>query len=298
MENKKIYLIISISILSILLISLAVTFAWFLPKTNTSIIQSGDIEVDIKGYVNQTEGEEKSNCEGYPKKLSNDESIKINFEFFDNILTFAFVIENKSKVDVDLELKLSDFSKYIFESYANEVSETLKKEALKYNSKFFLYFDKAKIVDGNDIAEETNINFNNITNDRKENDLNFVLPSFKCDDSTSYLWKYSYNNTFLKFNISAGKVVTVYFSLKNSQSSVSIKNDYLNWLNDYGVNYIKDIKNVEDEVLIKKFLQSYYEEEVSTLLNDGNEMILPNTNFNLDYFEFVVNSSKEYNEEA
>lgn len=64
------------------------------------------------------------------------------------------------------------------------------------------------------------------------------------------------------------------------------------------MNYVKDIKNVEDEVLIKKFLQSYYEEEVSTLLNDGNEMILPNTNFNLDYFEFVVNSSKEYNEEA
>lgn len=297
MKNKKIYLVISISILSILLISLTVTFAWFLPKANSSIITSGDISVDIKGYVNQTEGEENNSCEGYPKKLFDSESVKINFEFFDNKLTFAFIVENKSNIDVDVELKMSDFSKYIFESYSSEISTSLKEEASKYNSKFFLYFDNAKVVEGNDISGETEISFNTITDDRKETILDFVKPSFECDDETSYLWKYSYNNTFLNFKIDSNKTVTVYFSLKNSQSSVSIKNDYLNWLNNYGLNYIKDIKNVENEDSIKEFLQLYYNEEVSTLLNDENEMILTNTNFNLDYFEFVVNSSKEYNEE-
>ena len=82
------------------------------------------------------------------------------------------------------------------------------------------------------------------------------------------------------------------FSLKNSQSSTSIKGDYLNWLYSYGLNYIKDIKNIVDEDAIKLYLNKYYEEEVSTLLSDGDQIILPDTIFNLDYFEFVASTIK------
>ena len=55
---------------------------------------------------------------------------------------------------------------------------------------------------------------------------------------------------------------------------------------------IKDIKNITDEEAIKIYLKRYYDEEVSTLLSDGDQVVLPDTIFNLDYFEFVASTKK------
>ena len=113
MKSKRLYLIASITILSIVLIGFGITYAWFLPKANSSVIKSGDISLNITGYVNQTEGDDNTICQNYPKALKND-TIDLNLNFFDNTLTFGFVIENTSKADANVEIKLSDFSKYIF----------------------------------------------------------------------------------------------------------------------------------------------------------------------------------------
>ena len=288
MKSKRLYLIASITILSIVLIGFGITYAWFLPKANSSVIKSGDISLNITGYVNQTEGDDNTICQNYPKALKND-TIDLNLNFFDNTLTFGFVIENTSKADANVEIKLSDFSKYIFESYGNEITTALKKKAALYNSKFFLYFDRAKLVDGSDIS----INDGKITfNDSVGEKIELLSPYFVCDDKTLFLWKYSNNNPFINFNVNIGETKTIYISLKNSQSSTSIKVDYLNWLYSYGINYIKDIKNITDEEAIKIYLKRYYDEEVSTLLSDGDQVVLPDTIFNLDYFEFVASTKK------
>lgn len=288
MKSKRLYLITSITILSIVLVGLGITYAWFLPKANSSVIKSGDVSLNITGYVNQTEGDDNTICQDYPKALK-DDVIDLNLEFFDNTLTFGFVIENTSTADANVEIKLSDFSNYIFESYGSEITDALKKKAVLYNSKFFLYFDSAKLVEGNDIS----LNDGQITfNDSDGENVEILSPDFVCEDTTSFLWKYSNNNSFVSFNINANETKTIYISLKNSQSSTSIKGDYLNWLYSYGLNYIKDIKNIVDEDAIKLYLNKYYEEEVSTLLSDGDQIILPDTIFNLDYFEFVASTIK------
>lgn len=108
-------------------------------------------------------------------------------------------------------------------------------------------------------------------------------------DKTKFLLKYGMNETFARVKIKKGETPTIFIKLNNSQSSVSLKNDYKNWMFDKGVSYIKDFKKENDEDKIREYLTKYYEGEAKTLVSEDKDT-LPDTTLDLDYFEFVANT--------
>lgn len=280
--KNKINLIINLIFVVALFVCTSIVFAWFIPNYNSTIISTGDISLSIFGYVNQIEADGETST-NYPQSLSNSK-ITVNLDYFDNSLIFAFVITNDSNIDSTVEIKLSDFGTYIFDSYNSEckITDETKNKANKYNSKFFLYFDKITSKEGNCITiTDTSISFD----DSNSENLNII----QTVNTDSYLWQYSLNESFISFELASKATKTIFITLKNAQSSYSIINDYRTWLHEKGEAYIKDYFNdIEEEQAISNYLDNYYNIEVSTLL--GENQILPNTEFDIDYFEFVGSS--------
>ncbi len=284
MKKKIIALIAAL----IIIITSITSYAWYIDKSNVGYIKSSNVDLSVNGYYSYTDS--YNNVKKEWTSL-NDEKNSISIEF-DYSLNFAFVITNNSDKDIDLSLRFSDFSSYIFTSFngTSTVSDTTKSSLNNYNTKFFLYIDSLKIKDSG-VTDKYVPNTYDATSDELTNielnqDSNYI-----CQDSTNFLWRYGYNNIVNKnkINFTKGQSKVIYLVLKNSQSQVSLKQDYTNWLYSYGANYIKNNSTYTDEDVMKAYLKAYYDLERQSLYEDKDgASVLKPTKLCIDYFEFIA----------
>lgn len=282
--KKKIFTLI---IVLLIIISSITTYAWYIEKSNVGYIVSSNIDLGINGYYSYTDS--NNNPEQEWESLS---ETKTNIQIkFDYNLNFAFVVTNNSDKDIDLSLRFSDFSSYIFTSFdgTESVSDTTKNNINNYNTKFFLYIDSFKTKDV-DASTYTPSSYNPDDKDLTDIVLN-QDSNYECSDNTNFLWRYSYNNIVNrnKIKIEKNKSKVIYLILKNSQSQVSLKQDYTKWLYSYGKSYIKNNTSYTDEDEMQKYLEAYYELEHQSLYEDQDgASVLKDTKLCIDYFEFIA----------
>ncbi len=292
MKKKIIILILTI----VVFLSGFSTYAWYIDKSNMGYITSSNIDLDITGYYSYTDT--NNNIKQEWTNLSETKtSIQIEFDYS---LNFGFVVTNNSDKDIDLSLKFSDFSSCIFNSFKGNASITsdekekqnIIKEIEKYNSKFFLYIDSFKMLEDSDLTKDYKPNTYDSSSD-KLNDVKLNIDDhYTCLDDTCFLWQFSYNNVINKekINIEKGKTKVIYLTFKTSQSQVSLKEDYTNWLYTYGVSYIKNNTEYSSskENVIKSYLRAYYNLERESLYEDkdGASVLRP-TKLCIDHFEFI-----------
>ncbi len=266
------------------------TYAWFIAKSNVGYIVATDINLNVDGYYITTNTNGEATEDKW--KSLNDKSNPISIQF-DNIIHFAFVVTNNSDTSVDMNIKLSDFSSYIFDSIENHtddygVSTNDKDSITKYNSKFFLAIDSLTI--------KNCANSYSPTLEEKSTDLTtldiYEDTTYTYSDSTYFLWKYSYRNQILKDNvsISKGQSKIIYLTLKNNQSAISLQNDYPAWLKAKGATYVEaNYDNKYDSTNIETYFTNYYYAEKETLYEDSADVgtTLKDTTICIDYFEFT-----------
>lgn len=282
--KKKIFTLI---IALLIIISSITTYAWYIEKSNVGYIVSSNVDLNVNGYYSYTDS---NNTAKHEWTSLNEQKTSIQIEF-DYSLNFAFVVTNNSDKDIDLSLRFSDFSSYIFTSFGGteSVSDTTKNNINNYNTKFFLYIDSFKTKDV-DASTYQPSSYN--PDDKDLTDINLNQDSnYECLDETNFLWRYSYNNMVNKNKIilEKNKSKVIYLILKNSQSQVSLKQDYTNWLYSYGLNYIKNNTSYTNEDTMKKYLEAYYYLERLSLYEDKEgASVLKDTKLCIDYFEFIA----------
>lgn len=284
MKKKIIALIAAL----IIIITSITSYAWYIDKSNVGYIKSSNVDLSVNGYYSYTDSYNNVKQE-WTSLNEEKESIQIEFDYS---LNFAFVITNNSDKDIDLSLRFSDFSSYIFTSFTgtSDVSDSTKSNLNNYNTKFFLYIDSLKIKDSG-VTSEYKPNTYDATSDTLTNiELN-QDSNYTCSDDTNFLWRYGYNNMVNKdkINFAKGESKVIYLVLKNSQSQVSLKQDYTNWLYSYGVNYIKNNTNYTNEEVMQSYLKAYYNLERKSLYEDKDgASVLKPTKLCIDYFEFIA----------
>lgn len=282
--KKKIFTLCIILIITIFSIT---SYAWYISKSNVGYIVSSNVDLFVNGYYSYTD---TYNNEKQVWTNLNEEKQDISIEF-DYSLNFAFVISNNSDKDIDLSLRLSDFSSYIFTSFdgTNTVSDSTKKNLENHNTKFFLYIDSLKIKDK---VESTYKPDTYDPTDKTLTDIELNQDSnYECNDKTNFLWRYSYNNMINKnkINFAKGESKVIYLVLKNRQSQESLQ-DYTNWLYSYGINYIKNNTIYSDEDAMKSYFEAYYKCERESLYyqDESGQSVLKDTKLCIDYFEFIA----------
>lgn len=282
--KKKIFTLCIILIITIFSIT---SYAWYISKSNVGYIVSSNVDLFVNGYYSYTD---TYNNEKQVWTNLNEEKQEISIEF-DYSLNFAFVITNNSDKDIDLSLRLSDFSSYIFTSFdgTNTVSDSTKKNLENHNTKFFLYIDSLKIKDK---VESTYKPDTYDPTDETLTDIELNQDSnYECNDNTNFLWRYSYNNMINKNKIkfAKGESKVIYLVLKNRQSQESLQ-DYTNWLYSYGINYIKNNTIYIDEDAMKSYFEAYYKCERESLYyqDESGQSVLKDTKLCIDYFEFIA----------
>ena len=282
--KKKIFTLCIILIITIFSIT---SYAWYISKSNVGYIVSSNVDLFVNGYYSYTD---TYNNEKQVWTNLNEEKQEISIEF-DYSLNFAFVITNNSDKDIDLSLRLSDFSSYIFTSFdgTNTVSDSTKKNLENHNTKFFLYIDSLKIKDK---VESTYKPDTYDPTDKTLTDIELNQDSnYECNDNTNFLWRYSYNNMINKNKIkfAKGESKVIYLVLKNRQSQESLQ-DYTNWLYSYGINYIKNNTIYIDEDAMKSYFEAYYKCERESLYyqDESGQSVLKDTKLCIDYFEFIA----------
>lgn len=282
--KKKIFTLCIILIITIFSIT---SYAWYISKSNVGYIVSSNVDLFVNGYYSYTD---TYNNEKQVWTNLNEEKQEISIEF-DYSLNFAFVITNNSDKDIDLSLRLSDFSSYIFTSFdgTNTVSDSTKKNLENHNTKFFLYIDSLKIKDK---VESTYKPDTYDPTDETLTDIELNQDSnYECNDKTNFLWRYSYNNMINKnkINFKKGESKVIYLVLKNRQSQESLQ-DYTNWLYSYGINYIKNNTIYSDEDAMKSYFEAYYKCERESLYyqDESGQSVLKDTKLCIDYFEFIA----------
>lgn len=282
--KKKIFTLCIILIITIFSIT---SYAWYISKSNVGYIVSSNVDLFVNGYYSYTD---TYNNEKQVWTNLNEEKQDISIEF-DYSLNFAFVITNNSDKDIDLSLRLSDFSSYIFTSFdgTNTVSDSTKKNLENHNTKFFLYIDSLKIKDK---VESTYKPDTYDPTDKTLTDIELNQDSnYECNDKTNFLWRYSYNNMINKnkINFKKGESKVIYLVLKNRQSQESLQ-DYTNWLYSYGINYIKNNTIYSDEDAMKSYFEAYYKCERESLYyqDESGQSVLKDTKLCIDYFEFIA----------
>lgn len=282
--KKKIFTLCIILIITIFSIT---SYAWYISKSNVGYIVSSNLDLFVNGYYSYTD---TYNNEKQVWTNLNEEKQEISIEF-DYSLNFAFVITNNSDKDIDLSLRLSDFSSYIFTSFdgTNTVSDSTKKNLENHNTKFFLYIDSLKIKDK---VESTYKPDTYDPTDETLTDIELNQDSnYECNDKTNFLWRYSYNNMINKNKIkfAKGESKVIYLVLKNRQSQESLQ-DYTNWLYSYGINYIKNNTIYSDEEAMKSYFEAYYKCERESLYyqDESGQSVLKDTKLCIDYFEFIA----------
>ena len=282
--KKKIFTLCIILIITIFSIT---SYAWYISKSNVGYIVSSNVDLFVNGYYSYTD---TYNNEKQVWTNLNEEKQEISIEF-DYSLNFAFVITNNSDKDIDLSLRLSDFSSYIFTSFdgTNTVSDSTKKNLENHNTKFFLYIDSLKIKDK---VESTYKPDTYDPTDETLTDIELNQDSnYECNDNTNFLWRYSYNNMINKNKIkfAKGESKVIYLVLKNRQSQESLQ-DYTNWLYSYGINYIKNNTIYIDEDAMKSYFEAYYKCERESLYyqDESGQSVLKDTKLCIDNFEFIA----------
>ena len=272
----------------IIIITSITSYAWYIDKSNVGYIKSSNVDLSVNGYYSYTDS--YNNVKQEWTSL-NDEKNSISIEF-DYSLNFAFVITNNSDKDIDLSLRFSDFSSYIFTSFTgtSTVSDTTKSNLNNYNTKFFLYIDSLKFKDSGVTSSYIPNTYDATSDTLTDIELN-QDSNYTCQDSTNFLWRYGYNNMVNKnkINFTKRQSKVIYLVLKNSQSQVSLKQDYTNWLYSYGKNYIKNNTSNTDEKVMQSYLESYYDLERQSLYEDKDgASVLKPTKLCIDYFEFIA----------
>lgn len=284
MKKKIIALIAAL----IIIITSITSYAWYIDKSNVGYIVSSNVDLSVNGYYSYTDSYNNVKQE-WASLNEEKQSIQIEFDYS---LNFAFVITNNSDKDIDLSLRFSDFSSYIFTSFAgtSDVSNSTKSNLNNYNTKFFLYIDSLKIKDSG-VTSAYKPNTYDATSDALTNiELN-QDSNYECTDTTNFLWRYGYNNMVNKdkINFTKGQSKVIYLVLKNSQSQVSLKQDYTNWLYSYGKDYIKNNTTYTDEEVMQSYLKAYYNLERKSLYEDKDgASVLKPTKLCIDYFEFIA----------
>jgi len=283
--KKKIFTLCIILIITIFSIT---SYAWYISKSNVGYIVSSNVDLSVNGYYSYTDTYNTVKQE-WTNLNEEKESISIEFDYS---LNFAFVITNNSDKDINLSLRFSDFSSYIFTSFdgSSTVSEATKSNIENHNTKFFLYIDSLKIKDS-DVTSSYMPN----TYDAKSDTLTDIVlnqdDNYECSDNTNFLWRYSYNNMINKnkINFKNGESKVIYLVLKNRQSQESLQ-DYTNWLYSYGINYIKNNTSYTDEDAMKSYLNAYYRCERQSLYyeDEHGQSVLKDTKLCIDYFEFIA----------
>jgi len=276
--------IITLILTLIILLTCITTYAWYIEKSNIAYVKPTDLDLEINGYYSYTD----SNNEAKQEWTSlNETKTTITIEF-DYTLNFAFVITNTSDTDIDFSMRLSDFSSYVFDAFngTSDVSSDTKKKLEQYNSKLFLYVEKYKVNNVSSDYIPTKYNseeidgYDSIT---LNEDSNYTF-----SDSTSFLWKYGYNQKLNKeaIKIQKNKSIVIYMTLKSAQSQTSLNEDYTKWLYDYGKKYITALNSDYEEETIKTYLENYYKAERSSLYDEESKSLKPTT-LCLEYFEFI-----------
>ena len=281
MKKKIITLILTL----IIFLTCITTYAWYIEKSNIAYVKPTDLDLDINGYYSYTD----SNNEAKQEWTSlNETKTSITIEF-DYTLNFAFVITNNSDTDIDFSMRLSDFSSYVFDAFdgSTDISSDTKKKIEQYNSKLFLYVEKYKVND-NVSSNYVPTKYNSKEIDEYDSIILNEDNNYSFSDSTSFLWKYGYNQKLNKeaIKIQKDKSIVIYITLKSAQSQTSLNEDYTKWLYDYGKKYIMSLNSSYKNETIQTYLENYYKAERSSLYDEESKSLKPTT-LCLEYFEFI-----------
>ncbi len=283
---RKIYILV-ISIL--ILVVGTYSYAWYIDKSNVGYIVSTNVNLNIKGwYAYYSNDNNTISIKQDWTELSNESNNSISISY-DNVLSFAFVVTNTSDEQINFNMRLSDFSTYIFDSVnaSSTLTDEDKSNIIKYNSKFFLSIGNVKY-------KEVASNFTPSFSDREGfNDITLRSDNtYTFEDQNSLLWKYSYNNLLFNQSVSIdkNKSIVLNITLRNEQSNTSLQVDYPYWLKSYGYTYLSNKGSTLNKEQIEAYLDKYYDEEKKTLYQDseGTGSILNDTTLCIDYFEFIA----------
>lgn len=117
MKNRKKILIASFALAAALLAAAGTIFAWFIKPQSSVVVVTGDARLQASGYYAVVSTEESAVPEYRP--LDKTSLTKITDLDQNHYIAFRFDVTNQTETDVNLSLRLGEFSEYIFSLFSD-----------------------------------------------------------------------------------------------------------------------------------------------------------------------------------
>ncbi len=291
MKNRKKIMIASFALAAALRAAAGTIFAWFIKPQSSVVVVTGDARLQASGYYAVVSTEESAVPEYRP--LDKTSLTKITDLDQNHYIAFLFDVTNQTETDVNLSLRLGEFSEYIFSLFSDyraecgeqssaafTPSETLLNNAMAlaaaHTAKFTLSFDDFNYRYA-DVTEQTDVALS----------------------TDGYLWRYAFSEKVAEnIPLAPQQSLSLCFSMVIRQSMEAI-DAYRGWLcgtasqTGYGqsrcanLGYTKtfDALTENERAIVDAYLAFFMQCEIDALNADD----LTNAQFNLDidYFEFI-----------
>lgn len=270
-------------------------YAWIIYSQRSITVYTGQVKINVSGYYDIINDEDTPEYDTALTSLNNFNDLAAN-----DMIALKFVVTNQSDYPTVLSIAFSDF----FESAISEFmtfhsfcetyysSNNALPEVSAYNSSFVTAMTA--------LTEKNTAKLTLVIENASYVTQGGVATQIA--DADRYLWQYATGNSFLSnIPISAGEYVTVYFTLRNMQSSEFIRS-YEEWLCGDGVtpSYAQELcanlldsdyasLSANNKAIVNAYLGYFFDKELEAANPGESEFSI--LKWEIKYFEFIGEST-------